>query len=71
MRLEGQAVVNGNLITQVEIVPGEDLPILLLAHLADNNLVVYYNDLFPCKFCLTLDGRVGHHQQRRRKQLKV
>ncbi len=43
MRLEGKAVVDGNLLTQVEVVPGEELPILLLARLADNNLVVYYN----------------------------
>lgn len=44
MRLEGKEVFNGCLIRQVEVVPGEELPLMLLAELADKSLVAYYDE---------------------------
>src|SRR5688500_2853534 len=44
MRLEGMEVIHGSLLRQVEVVPGEELPILLIAQPADAGPVVYYDE---------------------------
>lgn len=40
-------VVNGSRLRQVAVVPGEELPMLLIAQLADPGLVVYYDEAMP------------------------
>ena len=47
LRLEGLEVIHGNLLKQVEIVPGEDMPLFLLAYTADRQLVVFYDASLP------------------------
>ena len=42
IRLEGKEIVDPCFLRQVEVVPGEDLPLMLLAQLADQNLLGYY-----------------------------
>jgi RimJ/RimL family protein N-acetyltransferase len=42
MRLEGKALVNEKLIRQVEVVPDEEMPWMLLAQLANKELITYY-----------------------------
>lgn len=44
LRLEGMEVVNGSFLRQVEVVPGEELPILLIAQPAEAATVVYYHE---------------------------
>ena len=51
MRLEGKGLVNEHLIRrtaalvrQVEVVPDEKLPLMLIAHLASQEMVVYYDE---------------------------
>ena len=45
MRLEGKGLVGENTIRQVQVVPGEELPLVLFAQLADQKLVAYYSEL--------------------------
>ena len=45
MGLEGKGLVGGHTIKQVQVVPGEELPLMLLAQLADQKLVAYYSEL--------------------------
>ena len=47
LRLEGLEVIHGNLLKQVEIVPGEDMPLFLLAYSADRQLVAFYDESLP------------------------
>jgi RimJ/RimL family protein N-acetyltransferase len=44
MGLEGKGLVGEHTIRQVQNVPGEELPLLLLAQLADQKLVAYYSE---------------------------
>lgn len=43
MRLEGKEVVDERFIRQVEVVPGEDMPLILIAALATGPVVAYYD----------------------------
>ena len=45
MGLEGKGLVGEHTIRQVQIVPDEELPLMLLAQLADRKLVAYYSEL--------------------------
>jgi RimJ/RimL family protein N-acetyltransferase len=47
MRLEGKQVVEPHWIRQVEAVPGEALPLVLLAQLATGRQVAYYSENLP------------------------
>jgi RimJ/RimL family protein N-acetyltransferase len=47
MRLEGKGLVNASLMKQVEIVPGEELPLVLIAQLVNGELVVYLDEALP------------------------
>jgi hypothetical protein len=47
MGLEGKGLVGRNTIRQIQVVPGEELPLLLLAQLADRTLVAYYSESLP------------------------
>jgi RimJ/RimL family protein N-acetyltransferase len=44
MRLEGKQVIQPHWIRQVEDVPGEQLPLMLLAQFADGKQVAYYSE---------------------------
>jgi hypothetical protein len=44
MRLEGKALVNGHFIRQVEVAPGEEMALVLIAQLADKEQIVYYDE---------------------------
>jgi ribosomal protein S18 acetylase RimI-like enzyme len=48
MGLEGKGPVGEHTIRQVQVVPDEDLPLMLLAQLADQKLVAYYSELLSC-----------------------
>lgn len=42
MRLEGKALVNEQFMRQVEVVSDEEMPLILLAQLANKELITYY-----------------------------
>jgi hypothetical protein len=44
MRLEGNEIVDKCFIRQVEVVPDEEVPLMLIAELADQKLVAYYDE---------------------------
>jgi RimJ/RimL family protein N-acetyltransferase len=49
MRLEGKGLVNGHFLTQVEVVPDEELPLVLIARLVNGQLVAYYDETISLK----------------------
>jgi hypothetical protein len=44
LRLEGKEVIDGALLRQVEVVPDEDMPLMLVAQLADQRLIAYFDE---------------------------
>jgi GNAT superfamily N-acetyltransferase len=44
MQLEGKGLVEEHTIKQIQVVPDEELPLILLAQLADQKLVAYYSE---------------------------
>lgn len=44
MELEGKGVIGEHTIRQIKAVPGEEMPLMLLAQLADQKLVTYYDE---------------------------
>jgi len=49
LRLEGKEIIKDDLLRQVEIVPDEEVPWILIARLADENLVAYFDEALPVK----------------------
>ena len=45
LRLEGKSLVGIDRLRQVEIVPDEETPLMLLAQLVDQEIVVYYDEV--------------------------
>jgi RimJ/RimL family protein N-acetyltransferase len=58
MRLEGKRLINGHFLTQVEIVPDEEFPLLLIARLANGKLVVYYDEVITLDLQKELAGSI-------------
>jgi hypothetical protein len=44
LRLEGKEIFAGCLLRQVEVVPDEDVPLMLIAQLADGESIAYYDE---------------------------
>jgi RimJ/RimL family protein N-acetyltransferase len=44
LRLEGKEILAGCLLRQVEMVPDEDVPLMLIAQLADGESIAYYDE---------------------------
>jgi RimJ/RimL family protein N-acetyltransferase len=44
LRLEGKALVDGHFMKQVEVVPDEEMPLMLIALLAHKELAAYYDE---------------------------
>jgi RimJ/RimL family protein N-acetyltransferase len=44
LRLEGKTLVNKQFMRQVEVVPGEEMPLILIAQLANEKWVAYYDE---------------------------
>ena len=55
LRLEGKEIIRDNLLRQVEIVPGEDMPWLVIGFLANRQRVAYYDEALPSELRETLD----------------
>lgn len=44
LRLEGKEIVRGSFLREVEAVPGEEMPLMLIAQLTNASLVAYYDE---------------------------
>ena len=44
LRLEGKEIVHGSFLREVETVPGEEMPLMLMAQLASGSLAAYYDE---------------------------
>ena len=42
--LEGKSVIGKDAVRQVEIVSDEELPLMLIAQLADQNIIAYFDE---------------------------
>ncbi len=60
MELEGKGLINGNLMRQVEVVPDEDMPIMLIACLANQELIVYYDEAISPELQSDLAAGIFH-----------
>lgn len=58
LRLEGKKLVGNNRLTQVEVVPGEDIPLMLLAQLADQKMVIYFDEALQPKLYSELTKQI-------------
>ena len=58
LRLEGKEVTTGTLLRQVEVVPDEDMPLMLVAQLADQRLITYFDETLPMELRLRLQERI-------------
>jgi hypothetical protein len=45
LRLEGKEVIHGDSLRQVEVVPDEEMPLMLIAQLADESMVAYFDEM--------------------------
>ena len=59
MGLEGKGLVGEHTIRQVKVVPDEELPLVLLAQLADQKLVAYYSELLSSDLQAQISSRVS------------
>jgi len=50
LRLEGKSVIGKDSLWQVEAVPDEDMPLMLIAQLADQQIVAYYDQALQPEF---------------------
>jgi hypothetical protein len=62
LRLEGFEIVAGNRIRQVEAVPGEERPLMLLAQLADGQFAAYFDEFLKPGLYLELMERLHSNQ---------
>ena len=54
LRLEGKDVLHGSFLREVESIPGEEVPLMLLAQLSEGTLVAYYDEAIECELQETL-----------------
>lgn len=59
LRLEGKSVTGGDRLRQVEQVPGEEMPLMVLARLADGQVLSYYDEALPLNLHTELNNRIG------------
>lgn len=58
LRLEGKELIQGCMLRQVEVVPGEDIPILLIAQLASGEVVACYDEAISSELRKGLSAHV-------------
>jgi RimJ/RimL family protein N-acetyltransferase len=60
LRLEGKEIVHGSFLREVEAVPGEEMPLMLIAQLASGSLVAYYDEALARDLYETLAASFVH-----------
>jgi hypothetical protein len=59
LRLEGKEVINGNLLRQVEAIPGKELPLMILAQFAEQQVAAFYDESLSPEIQTKLNGQIG------------
>ncbi|MCI0610923.1 MAG: GNAT family N-acetyltransferase [Anaerolineae bacterium] len=60
LRLEGKCPAGDDRLRQVEIVPDEDMPLMLIAQLADDQMIAYYDEALPSELHTELVKRMQY-----------
>lgn len=58
LRLEGKMIVCDDQLMQVEIVPDEEMPLMLIAQLADDQVISYYDEALQSELHMELAKRI-------------
>lgn len=58
LRLEGKSMVGADSLRRVEIVPNEDMPLMVIAKLADNQMIAYYDESLSTELHTELAERI-------------
>ena len=58
LRLEGKCLVGNDRLRQVKIVPDEDMPLMLIAQLADRQIVAYFDEALQSELHTELTRRI-------------
>ena len=58
LRLEGKCPVGNDRLRQVEIVPDEEMPLMLIAQTADDQILAYYDEALPPELHTELSKRI-------------
>jgi hypothetical protein len=59
LRLEGKSITGRDCLRQVEIVPDEEMPLMIIAQLADGQVVAYYDESLPLELHAGLEKQVS------------
>ena len=59
LRLEGMEIVKEQFIQQIEVVPAEEVPLMLTAHLANEVQVSYYEEAMTSELQASLTAAIG------------
>ena len=59
LRLEGKSVTGDDRLRQVEVVPGEEMPLMVLARLAEGQVISYFDESLPPELLAGLKNRIG------------
>ncbi len=58
LRLEGKVIIHGDLLRQVEIVPDEEMPLMIIARLSNADIVAYYDETLQAEVHKELGKRI-------------
>lgn len=59
LRLEGKEIVNGNLLKQVEVVPGEEVPLMMIVRFANEEPAIYFDEALQADIQRELTSRAS------------
>ena len=59
LRLEGKQIIDGNFLRQVEVIPGEELPLMILAQFAEEQVAAFYDESLTSEIHTKLNGQIG------------
>ncbi len=60
LRLEGKSVSGGDFLRQAEVVPDEDMPLMILVQFTDKQVVAYYDEAMAPELHTTLEKRFAN-----------
>lgn len=58
LRLEGKCPVGNGRLRQVESVPDEEMPLMLIAQIADDQILAYYDEALPSELHTEMSKRI-------------
>ncbi len=58
LRLEGKDVLHDDQLRQVEVVPGEEMPLMIVTQLADKRILAYYDEAIQPELHVELAKRI-------------